>query len=605
MKILILIFLFYIIKYINGFEIKGFGFGIVIPDAECSSYIGDSINQTLCNNKLQNNGDRIYTTTNSQIDSQANIKKSFEAITFLQDQCKDLLFAQFGICDIYLAPCIETTTAITPLKSISLPKRICKSVCERMVSNCPRLQEQMDCTDSLLFPEYGTIYNLTAYGYTIDNGSFAVPCSDPTDFYNKVSSNSSFIEICPSPLLLRNSSDPKYESNKGYTYLPPSNCVLPCPVPNYSSQKWDQLLTMSKILSTISFILSLYNVLTFGIMNKKVSDPHKCTCFFSGSIALVNLCDIITYSIGYEEFLCPEPGRSAKQQLDPVCGLTGALFHLGITYTVLWSMTMGLVLYCSVKRQKWFNFYHFLIGNTTFTIISVIIAAATSKFEAGLGSVECWIRDRWYAICLFWIPCGIALLIGSFCIIAVIHEIYKTSKSSISNRNDLLKRELKPLLIVIFISGSFLYLFIFFFDIERKFGGYRSAVEDYVLCLLYGGEEECFTTGPSYVPYFLFYLVIRWFGIMFFVFYGTSNIARKIWFQSKIWKSISSSISPKSTPKSSPKNSDSQRNSDSKNNNNNSNNNNDNNNSNMILNQNNDKYTNEKKAVELESIKIN
>ncbi|KAM9958740.1 hypothetical protein ACTFIW_012329 [Dictyostelium discoideum] len=594
MKILI-IFILFIINYISGFEIpKGFGIGLVIPDAECLNYIGDPIDQQLCNSKLQNNGDRIYTTTNSQIDSQTNIKRSFEAITFLQDQCKDLLFSQFGICDIYLAPCIEVT--LTPLKSISLPQRFCKSVCDRMVSNCPRLEEQMDCSNSLLFPEIGTLYDLSPYGYTINNGTFAVPCSNPTSFYNQVSSNSSFIEICPSPLLLKNSSDPEYGANKGYSYLSPSNCVLPCPVPNYSNQKWDQLLTMSKILSTISFILSLYNVLTFGIINKKVSDPHKCTCFFSGSIALVNLCDIITYGIGYEELLCPEPGRSAKQQLDPVCGLTGAFFHLGITYCVLWSMTMGLVLYCSVKRQKWFKFNYFLIGNTTFTITTVIIAAATSKFEAGLGSIECWIRDRWYAISLFWIPCGIALLIGSFCIIAVIHEIYKTSKKSISNRNDLLQRELKPLLIVIFISGSFLYLFIFFFDIERKFGGYRSAVEDYVLCLLKGTQEECFTTGPSYVPYFLFYLVIRWFGIIFFIFYGTSNIARKIWVQNKIWKSISSSISPKSTPKSSPKNSDSKINNNSTNNNN---------NNNMILNDNNDKSLNEKKAVELESIKIN
>ncbi|KAK5578777.1 hypothetical protein RB653_008450 [Dictyostelium firmibasis] len=593
MKILVFIIILFLFNYINGFNLPtGYGIGFVDPNAKCLNYIGDSNDQPLCNNRFQNKGDKIYTTINSQIESQLNIIKSFQSITFLQDQCKDLLFAQFGICDIYLAPCIETLPMITPLKNISLPQRFCKSACVRMVSNCPRLAIEMDCSNPLLFPEIGTFYDLSPYGFTQNNGTYAVPCSDPTNFFNQVASNSSFIEICPSPLLLKNSSDPRYESKRGYTYLPPSNCVLNCPVPNYSKQKWDQLLTMSKILSTISFILSLYNVLTFGIINKKISDPHKCTCFFSGSIALVNLCDIITFGIGYEELLCPEPGRSAKQQYDPVCGLTGALFHLGITYCVLWSMTMGLVLYTSVKRQKWFKFNHFLIGNTTFTMISVIIAAATSKFEAGLGSIECWIRDRWYAICLFWIPCGIALLIGSLCIISVIHEIYKTSKKSISNRNDLLSRELKPLLIVFFISGSFLYLFIFFFDIERNFGGYRSDVEDYVLCLLNGDNQECFTTGPSYVPYFLFYLVIRWFGIIFFIFYGTSNVARKIWNQTFILKKFYSSL--KTSPLSSPKNSDSQKHNDSKTNIN-----------NTILNENNDKYLKENKAIELESIKTN
>ncbi|KAK5578779.1 hypothetical protein RB653_008452 [Dictyostelium firmibasis] len=533
MKLVILIICLVFIKIIRGSD--DYDFGVVNLGAKCLNYIGDPIDQPLCENIFSKNIEKIYSsdddTQNSQISSQQTIVKSFQALTFLQSQCNDLLFAQFGICSIYLSPCIQTTPMITPLKNISLPQRLCKSVCERMVSNCSRLSEKIDCSISFIFPKIGTFYNLSDYGYNDNDGLYEVPCFDPTTIYNNISSNRNFIEICPTPLLLKNSSDSKYYSKRGYTYISPTNCVLPCPVPNYPKEKWDQILTMSKILSSISFACSVYNLISFGILKKGKSKYTICIASFSGSIALVNLGDIIKIGVGYDSVLCPEPGRSATQTEDPICGLTAALFHIGICNCVLWSTTMCIYLYGAIKQIKTFRLRWFIIFNTSFSLISLLIAAASSKFEAGTGSIECWIRDRWYVICLFWIPCSIALLIGTICIIAVIIEIYKISKNVKLSESEAILRQIKPLISVILISGSFTYLLIIFFDIERNFGGYRSAVSDYVLCLLNSsdGGEECHTKGPSFNPYFMFYFFMRFFGILFFLIYGTSKNARDCW----------------------------------------------------------------------------
>ncbi|KAM9996048.1 hypothetical protein ACTFIY_002220 [Dictyostelium cf. discoideum] len=536
MKSIIFITLFILFfKKLNGLP-NGYGVGLVDPNGQCMNYIGDSINQPLCKNKLSNNGEFIYSTNenslNSQTVSQQTIAKSFESLTFIQGQCQDLIFAEYGICNIYLSPCIKTTPTITPLKNISLPQRLCNSACQRMVTNCPRLGEKIDCSISFLFPEIGTIYNLSDYGYKTNGGLYEVPCFNPTADYDNLSSLNEFIEICPAPLLLKNSSDPKY-SKRGYTYLPPTNCVLPCPVPNYTKEKWKQIENLSKILSTISFVCSIYNILSFGILKKKKTKYTICISALSASVALINLGDIIKIGVGYEKVLCPEPGRFATQVDDPICGLTAALFHVGICSTVLWTTTMAIYLNAAIKNIKLFKFLYFIIFNTGFSLTSLIIAASASKFEAGTGSIECWIRDRWYSICLFWLPCGICLLIGTICITSVIIEIYKVSKNIKLSESETIMRQTKPIISVILVSGSFTYLFIIFFDIERNFGGYRSAVTDYVLCLLNSTDNgiECHTSGPSYNPYFMFYFFMRFFGILFFLIYGTSKNARDSWYE--------------------------------------------------------------------------
>lgn len=407
---MIRIFLIYLILKIiiingeNNEYSKGYGVGIVFPGSKCLNYVGDSIGQPLCNNRLFNGGKKIYSTVtlvdNKNISSQElskiEILKSFEALTFLQDQCDDLLFTQFGLCDLNFSPCVETIPKITPLQNVSLPQRLCKSVCERMVSNCPRLSLKIDCSISFLFPEIGTEYNLTLYGYTENKGLYKVPCIDPTDGYNNISNQMELIQACPYPLLLKNSSDPKYSPNKGYTYLPPTNCVLTCPMPNYTKTQWKRVYDMAKTLSSISFICACYNILTFGILNRKRKSKYNiCITLMSTSIALVYLTDIIKFGYGIEEFLCPEPGRSAVQN-DAACGITGAMFHFGITYCCCWAMTMSIVLFCSVKRIKLFYFRHFMIGNTIFTIITTVILLSAKKMVAGTGYIECWVRERWF-----------------------------------------------------------------------------------------------------------------------------------------------------------------------------------------------------------------
>ncbi|KAM9960324.1 hypothetical protein ACTFIW_009453 [Dictyostelium discoideum] len=541
-KIIIILKLFLIILIVNNNNFKtfglnlpdGYGAGLVDPTATCSNYIGDSIDQPLCNEKLPNYKN-IYTSKNITIQyiNQKIVEKTFISLTFLQSKCFDLNFAEFGICDIYFPPCFQTPTTITPIKSVSLPQRLCKSACERMVSNCSSLGASLNCSDPLKFPRIATLYNLTDYGFTANGGFFPVPCSDPLATFENKSTTSELIEICPSPLLLFNSSDPKYSADRGYTYLTPTNCVLPCVAPIYTEKKWHQMYNMSKILSTISFVCSIYNVLTFGILNHRRSKYNYCITFFSASVIIITMMDIVTYGIGYEKLLCPEPGRFAVQS-DVSCGATGALFHIGITNGVFWWTTMSICLFAVVKRIKLFDFRYFIIFNTTASLISVIIPLAGNAFMAGTGSLACWIRKTWYVNSVFWIPCGIALTIGSVCIILVIYEIYKITKNVTTKDNRMILLQIKPFLCVTLVGGSFYYLFIFNFDNESHSKEYKEKVVDYVMCLLSDTGKECLLAGPNYVAYFVFYFFIRLFGITFFCIYGTSQNARDIWIHSKI-----------------------------------------------------------------------
>ncbi|KAM9980649.1 hypothetical protein ACTFIY_002960 [Dictyostelium cf. discoideum] len=530
-KIIIFIIIIYILKILKSEILNDeFGYGSVDENFKCLSYIGDSNNQLLCNSKLINK-QLIYSTINktNQIQSLKIVEKSFKQLTFLQGKCINLNFAQFGICDINFPSCVETSFGI------SLPKRLCKSVCKQIVNDCPSLGVSLNCSDSNKFPTIGTLYNLTKYGYTENNGFYQVECSNPTNYYhNEINSlNNQFIEICPNTLVLRNHSDSKYKEDKGYTYLSPTNCVLGCPQPFFKNNKWVEMYKMSKVLSTFSFVCSIYNIITFGFLSKIKSKYNLCITFFSVSTVLMSLMDIVTYGIGYEELLCPEPGRYAIQS-DVACGVTGALFHIGITTGVLWWTTMSICLYSEVKRFKMISFRYIIIFNSVVSLILLIIPLSGQAFMSGNGALGCWIRKTWYANGTFWIPCGISLFIGAICIVLVIYEIFKISRN-LSKDNKPLMFQIRPFLCVLLVGGSFLYLFIFYFNNERNLDKYKAAIPSYVQCLLSSDNdngEDCLTDGPGFGAYFTFYFFTRLFGITSFSIYGTSKIARDIWFES-------------------------------------------------------------------------
>ncbi|KAN0044959.1 hypothetical protein ACTA71_006485 [Dictyostelium dimigraforme] len=530
MKFKILLYIIILIIEIINCQIinNGYGYGLVNENYKCLSYIGDPNNQQLCSNKLIDN-QVIYSIINktNQIQSLKLVEQTFKQLTFLQGKCSNLNFAQFGICDIYFPSCVESSFGI------SLPKRLCKSVCNKMVSDCPALGASLNCSDSNKFPTIGTLYNLTNYGYTDNSGFYEVQCSDPTNYYqNSLPPNNQFIEICPTPLLLRNQSDSKFKPDKGYTYLSPTNCVLSCPQPFFKHYKWKQMYNMSKVLSTISFVCSIYNIITFGLLSKIKSKYNLCITFFSISTVLMSLMDIVTYGIGYEELLCPEPGRYAVQS-DAACGVTGAFFHIGITTGVLWWTTMSICLYSEVKRFKMISFRYIILFNSVVSLILLIIPLSGQAFMSGTGSLGCWIRKTWFVNGAFWIPCGIALFIGAICIVLVIYEIFKISRN-LSKDNNTLLFQIRPFLCVLLVGGSFLYLFIFYFNNERNLDKYKASIPNYVQCLLTSNVngEDCLTDGPDFGAYFTFYFFTRFFGITFFCIYGTSKIARDIWFES-------------------------------------------------------------------------
>jgi len=508
----------------------------VNPSGVCSPYIGDLAGQPLCNSKLVDSGNIYSNPSDTQEASRATIQSFLTQLGTLPSCAPVFGNAIKAVCERFLGRCVTTPSNITPTP-VALESKLCKSVCVNITTTCGITNSAaFNCSDERVYPSVATYYDLTPFG---GPASYEVPCTDPTISSGSTSSseeNTPAPIFCPYPLIPKNQSDPQFAPSKGYTYLGALNCVLPCPAPFYDDSQWNKFYTMSKIISTISFCCCIYNVITFGLLNTRPNKYTYCIVAFCSSVFLMNLMDIVTYGIGYKKVLCPEEGRFAVQG-DASCGVTGSFFHLAVCNGVLWWTTMSICLLSVIKRIKIIKFRYFIIFNTSFSLLLLIIPLGMGRVESGLGTIGCWVRGTVIHY-VFWLPLGIALLIGAGCIVVVIYEIYRISKN-VSTDRSFITLQIKPFLCVFFIGGSFLYLIAFNYYHETHKYIIEDSMKEYVMCLLSPGNDRnsfgCKPKGPPFAAYFTFYFFTRLFGVLFFLIYGASSNSKEIWLRSIVF----------------------------------------------------------------------
>eukprot|EP01133_Synstelium_polycarpum_P004040 gene4040-4680_t len=403
---------------------------------------------------------------------------------------------------MYSARCVAPEGLNT---TIVLSSKLCKHVCLNVTRSCPVAAAIANCNDPTLFPEYQTFYDLSPYG---GPSLYAVNCTDPDDI--TTNSNRTSPDYCPHPLVYKDKSDPMNTKSRG---------------------QWDQLFTMSSVMSALSLFGTTFMLLTFGLVAQEYNKFTVSLLFFSGTIWLMSIIDVIYTGVGHINVFCPEPGRYASQT-DLMCGITGSIFHIGVVGSLLWWTTMAAQLWTSIRRldPKILQPKFIIPINTSIQLILLIIPLSGHRIMAGTGAVTCWVSGKWYQNGSFWLPLGVCIGLGAIFIGLVIYEIYKIV-SSVHHDLRFIKMQIRPFLCVVLIFGSFCYVFGTHFYFEENDQSYYDAAIVYLQCVIdrKDGDAECTVKGPPLLRFAFFHFFIRLFGVTVFILYGLTNKSKQIW----------------------------------------------------------------------------
>jgi len=500
--------------------------------ARCEPYIGDS-GDIKCAGRLANQASIYVTANRTQQNVMAELQLYFNFLTI--STCKNDQNALKTVCSFGFQECVEFKTDTN--ETLAFPKRTCLDNCVSQMDTCGltgiydvcSLKEPSGVPS---FPKVNSIYDLSSF-----NGpsNYSVECLNP--FLIQVDSSAGSLgETCTYPFSYVNSTDHEADFIKGYFFIQDSNCVAPCPPPLYSNKKWDQIYTMSEIISCISFVSTFFLLFTFGVLNKNKTRYDKKNLFFLASNFFMALSGVIITANGTKKTLCPEPNRFGASN-DSVCVASAFMLHMFAIYAIEWWSIMAFDLWWNIKfvnrKLNWDKYY--IVVTTVIAVALPLICLGKKEYHSGLGNTLCWIKHSEYQDGTFFAPLGAALSLGTVFIILVLYEIFKIITRSAANHSlkTLISLEIKPFLNVLLFYTTFLYLFIFEKIITSNFKKYEASVGDYFICISTSDDpDNCFIMGPSVASLGYFTFCLRIYGIYCFFLYGLSKRNLTIWKES-------------------------------------------------------------------------
>ncbi|KYQ96900.1 G-protein-coupled receptor family protein [Tieghemostelium lacteum] len=512
----------------------------VDPGATCQIYAGDPPGTPLCNDILINKNSVYIGSDNTQETLWQDINQVLYFLDTLQVPGCGVTKNFINLCAFFFPPCIELKNDQN--ETIAIPIRSCKESCDESFQECqipdtPVFNCTMPENGGPRFPLVSSIYDLTSFN---GNSSYTVDCVNANDIV-KTNQTLSLSGNCPAPLLKQPwetvEERDKYIEEGYYFVTNTTTCVLSCPVPLFTTKQWSNLFAMSDVLSITSVILSIYLIITYVILNKKWVHSDKLLNSFFVSIFFVSLAGAIQAFHGTEKTFCPTPLRSAVQK-DLTCGATGIIFHMSTIYAILFWTLMSFELWWSIKFiSKKINYYkYYLLGCTVITFVFTIVPAVNYNIYYGKANVICWLKDDKYMNTCFWIPMAVCLTIATVFIGLVIYEIYKIVKSN--GKQGFLQLQLKPILMIVLIYVTYLYVFSYNYYIQDNMDMFLSRVVDFFVCLSKSEDEgaDCKIYGPPIGSIAMFLLIIRSYGIFVFIIYGYSAKSRAIWLSSPVFQ---------------------------------------------------------------------
>lgn len=198
---------------------------------------------------------------------------------------------------------------------------------------------------------------------------------------------------------------------------------------------------------------------------------------------------------------------------------------------------MSFELWWTITRIKRpLNFFKYYVCVTL--VITIVLSCIPFGFEGYrymISGVMCWVRGDSVQNGTFWAPLGIAISLGTIFIVLVVWEIYKILKAN--GRSGFLELQMKPILMILLMYCSFVYLFIFEFYMDKKIDEYYASVDEFFACInnRESSSEECLLPGPNAATMGTYIYFLRIIGIYCFLIYGFSKKAINIWKESIIF----------------------------------------------------------------------
>ncbi|KAK5575211.1 hypothetical protein RB653_010467 [Dictyostelium firmibasis] len=504
------------------------------PGASCQKYIGDSSGIQLCDGFL-GNPDSIYinsTSTQEAIQAQGNLIRAYINIYKNDEKCKNS--RTFALLCAFLFPECDKYTDPVSKKIYAYPILPCYENCINMTSSC-QISSRLSCSTKYSANNISySVFPKNTTTYKINSSNFTNTCENTNLVAN---SQNTTVQQCFQPLVYHVSKNQTYDKSIGYVFpTANSTCVVQCPAPLYYMNEWRNIYRLSDVLSILSCILTLFLVITLGIINPKVSKFDKINIMLLACIFLQAFSGALMTFNGTEHTLCPEPGRFASY-IDRMCVATGFLLHGSSLLVVQWWCVLSFEVWITVfqvgKKQK-DRFIYYLVSSLVIAWVPPIVSISKNEYSGGPANPFCWLTSFNYRRFAFWLPMGFFLCLGGIFLILLIREIYlivsdnvKTTKES---RIKILRMEVKPIISLVMYFSCLLYLFIYDQWINNHMYIYTDSIPSYALCLLTSPDAtNCLLKAPNIAGFGYFIYSIRVFGIYAFIIYGVSKKTIHIW----------------------------------------------------------------------------
>ncbi|EGC31044.1 hypothetical protein DICPUDRAFT_89818 [Dictyostelium purpureum] len=536
----IIFFIFFLIQTLNSQQIYS-----IDKTAKCEPYIGE----TPCDEFLDY--DSIYTTATQTQAGSKSLSSNVDLLKVLGEGCNSINTFRTA-CSFLFPKCVEYKNNNTN-EVAAFPVLTCNAQCVNTTNkSCKETGFIINCdknvtnTTDPLFPIKNQIYNLTSIG---GSDNYTIECNNPylENGWGGVEEDCFILKRHPS-------TDHAADEKKGYLFVnEKSNCVIPNPVPLFTDKQWTQLYNLSNVLSVLSCLGALYLFITYNVVNPKISQYDKMHGFFNFSIFLQSLSGVIILFAGGPRSLIHDDGARISVWEDPLCSSTGFIFQLSSIMAIEWWVLMAFDLWYRLHfTNKRLNLMKFYVPFTiTLALVFSIVPLATKNYRMIRGNMHCWVNTTKLQNGLFWIPLGIALFIGTCFLVGVIIEIYKVVRAS--KRGGVFLLEVKPILNIVLIFFTFLYLFAFNFYMNDQGDIVYGQIPDYFKCVSTSDKpQDCVIKGPSIGSLGFFIFCIRIYGVYCFFLQGLTPRAKKIWKKSwllnnKLAKYVKKSLDSSST----------------------------------------------------------
>ncbi|EGC29129.1 hypothetical protein DICPUDRAFT_159333 [Dictyostelium purpureum] len=516
----------------------------------CEKYIGN----TKCDGFIFDSNSIYVNDTDTQKLANDTVELLLKfAGTIGSSDCKSLSTVLF-VCNTFFRSCVDVP--LDDGSSLALPIKPCFDDCSLSTGACSvsalldcsaKYPAQADQGDIYQFPKTENTYNLVPYD---GQANFVQQCLDIDTM--KAGSNSGnyipnnnitgiFPNECTAPLIKRVSTNRKEDEKLGFQYLTPdSDCLVPCPIPFFSKSEWSSFKHLTTVSGSIAFVCVFFNIFTYGFLNTK-HDRHTIGILcLSFSLWICMVSDLIVASSDDFSLVCPEPGRFARQH-DTRCAANGIIFQFGAVNTVMFWSVMAFDLWLVIKKlspsRNMVKFY--IIAIEVLAVIFTILPIIWKQYGYGFGGVGCWVLSDGWQNGVFWIPLTVCLFIGTSFICLISFEIYRIVRNVGKGAAGVLKVNIRPFLIILFIFGEYVYLFIYHFYVQHNTTKFTNNIRDWVICLQSKGSDELCKRPETigYASQFIFLFFLRLLGIEVLIFYGINTRTKRIWKESKLFNS--------------------------------------------------------------------